>query len=190
MSTSEISIKPEPVTSPSDLPSTPGQSSQASANPASVAQKNLADSTGPHAVVVLKTDSGIGNGAVVNPDGIANAAAAAASALTPVTAPNTNNTPSTTSTTDAPSAIEDTEALAAALIKAANAAAAEVGAPGAIKGAGEQPRRKRTRRGGWDTPAVPTVMPTAATAISAAMTPPVPAMTPMQVNTLGTEPIL
>lgn len=54
---------------------------------------------------------------------------------------------------------EAVEAMAAAAIKAALAAAAEGGA-GAKEGNGtaeaaEQPKKKRTRRGGWDTPAAP-----------------------------------
>eukprot|EP00903_Cladosiphon_okamuranus_P021627 g19885.t1 len=57
---------------------------------------------------------------------------------------------------------EDVEAMAAAAIKAALAAAAgsgagakEVNGTAATGEAGEQPKKKRTRRGGWDTPMAP-----------------------------------
>lgn len=68
-----------------------------------------------------------------------------------------------TKAADEAESAEDVEAMAAAAIKAALAAAAGSGA-GAKEGNGtaastgdaaEQPKKKRTRRGGWDTPAAP-----------------------------------
>ena len=209
---SEPSLDPASISraDPADAP--PSSAVEAAAVPGAVAE---AKAHNGNENIVSITPGGGGNGAVVAAADTVTSPSldSTAHATSSTTSTSIISTTSGTDTSDVPDASEDTEALVAALIKAANAAAVEVGASGAMRedggtnaaGSAEQPRRKRTRRGGWDTPAASegvvkgwadSSKPLAATTVPAAtmaaamptsIQPPMPAMTPMQVITAEAE---